>query len=379
MPVFRSDPAPRKSWRSMSASDIPGLLLINLGTTASPSPRDVRRYLREFLSDSRVIDGPAWKRRLIVELFILPFRPRRSGEAYAKIWTDRGSPLLYHSLDFAEALRRRLEGRFAVELAMRYGQPSIGDALERLRERGVARIVVFPLYPQYSSAATASTLEKVAAVVSGWANYPFLAAVPPFYGHPAFIDACADVAAPAIRRVDPERVFFSFHGLPERHMRASDATGSHCLCREDCCERIVAANRNCYRAQCYHTARLLGDRLAIPEERRVVCFQSRLGRTPWIRPYTDEVLVEQARNGCRRAVILSPAFVADCLETLEELGLRAVESWRENGGETLELVPSLNSSEAWVDAALSIVGDALADLQPRTWPAPVADGSSRAS
>jgi ferrochelatase len=363
----------------MSASDTPGLLLINLGTTSSPSPGDVRRYLREFLSDPRVIDGPAWKRKLIVELFILPTRPRSSGEAYAKIWTDRGSPLLFYSRDYAEAVQERLGDAAVVELAMRYGRPSIAEALGRLRDRGVGRIIVFPLYPQYSSAATASTLEEVASVVSGWANYPSLVTVPPFYDHPAFIDACARVAAPVIRRVDPERVFLSFHGLPERHMRASDATGAHCLCRDDCCERIVDANRHCYRAQCYATGRLLADRLEIPEERRVICFQSRLGRTPWIRPYTDEVLVEQARAGCRRAVILSPAFVADCLETLEELGIRAAESWRENGGEVLELVPSLNASEAWVAASLEIVRDTLADFGPLARAAPAPGGKPHPS
>ncbi|MGH9390089.1 MAG: ferrochelatase, partial [Vicinamibacteria bacterium] len=183
---------------------------------------------------------------------------------------------------------------------------------------------------------------------------PYLQNVPPFYDHPAFIDACADIARPVLEETKPEVVFFSFHGLPERHLRKSDDTGGHCLLHSGCCDRILEANRNCYRAQCVTTARLVADRLGIPLERRVICFQSRLGRTPWIRPYTDHVLAEYARKGVKRAVIFSPAFVADCLETIEELGIRGVEIWRRNGGEILRLIPGLNSGEAWADAVVTI-------------------------
>lgn len=338
----------------MSSTDKTGFLLINLGTPDSPGTSDVRRYLREFLSDPRVIDIPGWRRWLILNLFILPFRPRQSGEAYSQIWTDEGSPLLVHGREFARKVQRRLGTGIEVELAMRYGNPSIAGAIGRLRERGVGRIVVMPLYPQYSSATTGSTIEEVTAQASRGPNVPSLQFVPPFYDHPAFIDAFADIARPHIERVRPECVFFSFHGLPERQIRSADDRGAGCLDRPDCCERIGHANANCYRAQCYATARRLGDRLQLEQEQRLVCFQSRLGRTPWIRPYTDELVVETARAGRKRALILSPAFVADCLETLEELGLRAAASWREAGGETLELVPSLNQSDAWVEAALAI-------------------------
>jgi ferrochelatase len=338
----------------MTATGLSGLLLVNLGTPESPRPADVRRYLREFLSDPRVLDLPAWRRRLILELFILPFRPRRSGEAYAKIWTERGSPLLWHGRDLAGKVRERLGPGVAVEPAMRYGQPSIASALARLRDRGAERVVVFTLYPQYSSAATGSSLERVFACAAKLWNVPYVQVVPPFYGHPAFLGACAATARPHLERIDPELVFFSFHGLPERHVRKSDGTGRHCLRRDDCCAAIVGDNRHCYRAQCFATARLLGERLGVPESRRVVCFQSRLGRDPWIRPYTDEVLVEHARRGCRRAVILSPAFVTDCLETLEELGIRAVESWIRAGGERLQPVECLNSRDDWADALVSI-------------------------
>jgi ferrochelatase len=334
-----------------------GLLLVNLGTPAGPHARAVRPYLRQFLSDPRVLDVPAWKRRLVLELFILPFRPRRSAEAYAKIWTDRGSPLLSFGLELVERVRAIVPDHVEVELGMRYGRPSIPEALERLRARAVDRIVVFPLYPQYSSAANGSSLE----LVLGWAarrwNVPSLHVVPPFWSHAAFLDAWAELARPVVERARAEHVFFSFHGLPERQVRKSDDTGRHCLARPDCCDAIVEANRNCYRAQCHDTARLLAARLAIPAGRSTVCFQSRLGRDPWIRPYTDEVLVERARAGCRRAVIASPAFVADCLETLEELGIRGADSWRAAGGEELALVPCLNASEGWARALLAIARD----------------------
>jgi ferrochelatase len=331
-----------------------GLLLINLGTPASCATSDVRRYLRQFLSDPRVLDVPALERWLVLNLFILPRRPRQSAEAYAKIWTERGSPLLFHGEDLAEKVRQRLGPDVPVALAMRYGEPSIAAGLAALCDAGAGRIVVFPLYPQYSSAATGSSLQEVFERASALWNVPSVQCVPPFYEHPLFIDACAAVARPLLERERPETVFFSFHGLPERHVRKSDRTGGHCLAGPDCCARIGAANRDCYRAQCFATARALADRLDVPADRRIVCFQSRLGRDPWIRPYTDERLVAEARAGCRRAVILSPAFVADCLETLEELGLRAADAWRAAGGDSLTLVPSLNARDDWADAVVAI-------------------------
>ena len=346
----------------MSSSDRVGLLLINLGTPASPKPSDVRRYLREFLSDPRVLDMPAWRRKLLLELLILPFRPRRSGEAYEKIWTERGSPLLFHSRDLVAKVQQRLGSRVVVDLAMRYGEPSIAGALARFKREAVDRIVVFPLYPQYSSAATGSSIEKVFDCASRlWAT-PYLQVVPPFFDHPAFIDACARVARPVIDGGAAERVLFSFHGLPERHCTKTDDTGAHCLKRPDCCDRIVEANRNCYRAQCFATARSLADALGIPTEARIVCFQSRLGRTPWIRPYTDEVIVELARAGVREIAVASSAFVADCLETLEELGIRGAESFRAAGGGMLRLIPAVNSDDAWADAVVTLVRESSAWL-----------------
>ena len=341
----------------MTSKTKTGLLLINLGTPDSPRTSDVRRYLREFLMDPRVIDIPAWRRWWVVNLLILPFRPRRSGEAYAKIWTEAGSPLLLHSRELTCQVQARLGAEIEVELGMRYGRPAIRDALRNLRRRGVDRLIVLPLYPQYSSAATGSCLQEVFTEAAQLWNVPSLQVIPPFYDHEAFIEACAKVARPHFERAEPERVFFSFHGLPERQVLKSDNSGAHCLRHEDCCERIDATNPNCYRAQCLATAGRLADALGVEEQRRVVCFQSRLGRTPWLRPYTDEVLAEEARRGCKRAIVLSPGFIADCLETLEELDIRGVETWKRHGGESLERVPCVNADETWVEALLQIIGE----------------------
>jgi ferrochelatase len=349
-----------------------GLLLINVGTPDTARTADVRRYLRQFLSDPRVLDLPAWRRALVLNLIILPIRPRRSALAYAKIWTAEGSPLRVHGLALRDKLRQRLPG-VEVELGLRYGRPSIAQALARLQEAGASRIVVFPLYPQYSSAATGSALACVFAQAARLVNVPSLHVVPPFHDHPAFLEATAALARPYLERVRPERVLFSFHGLPERQVRRSDPTGSHCLTHDDCCRAMVEANRYCYRAQCFATARALTARLGVGTSQNVVCFQSRLGRTPWIRPYTDEVILRLAREGVRRAVILSPAFVADCLETLEELGLRAAADFRAAGGELLQLVPALNADDRWADALVRIARDGSSWLAPSTaWPSEVA-------
>jgi ferrochelatase len=339
-----------------------GILLVNLGTPDAPLPADVRRYLREFLSDPRVIDVPAVGRWLLLNLFILPFRPRKSAEAYAKVWTEAGSPLLVHSLALRDRLRERLPG-VPIELGMRYGRPSLGEALERLRAATVERIVVAPLYPQYASSATGSSLEAVYREAARRWNVPSFAVVPPFYDDAAFLEAGVAVARPHLDAFRPDHVLFSFHGLPERQIRRSDETGTHCLASEACCAAVGPANRHCYRAQCFATARGLAAGLGLKADAWSVSFQSRLGRTPWIRPYTDVVLPELAQRGVRRVAVLCPAFVADCLETLEEIGLRARAQFREAGGEDLLLVPSLNAEPAWVEALLRLIVAAAGPLR----------------
>ncbi len=342
------------------ATDRWGLLVINLGTPDAPRVPEVRRYLREFLSDPRVLDIGAVKRALILNLFILPFRPRASAEAYSKVWTERGSPLLFHGLDLCAKLRERLGPDIPVELGMRYQNPSIGSALARLREAGIDRIAVFPLFPHNSSSAWGSAVEHLWNQARAAWDVPALSVVPPYYDHPAFIRAFAAIARPVIEEARPDRILLSYHGLPERHCTKSDATGGrHCLQRADCCEALVQANRNCYRAQCFATSRALAAALELADDAWEVAFQSRLGRDPWIRPYTDERITAMPREGVKKVAVLSPAFTADCLETLEELEMRAREDFLAAGGEELRLVPSLNSSEVWVESVLEILRDAL--------------------
>jgi len=337
-----------------------GLLLVNLGTPDAPTPAAVRTYLREFLSDPRVLDLPPLRRFLLLELLILPRRPRVAAAAYRKIWRDAGSPLLVYGRALARKVQDLVGSRVVVELAMRYGNPSIAAALDAFERAGVARLVVLPLFPQYSAASTGSAIARVLSLAAGRWNTPYVDVVSPFYAHPAYLEARAATVAPHLAAL-PERVFFSFHGLPERQIRKSDTHGGRCLATGDCCVR-PDVSPYCYRAQCFASARLLRERLGIPEERVTVCFQSRLGRTPWLRPYTDEVLVAEARRGVRNAAILSPGFVADCLETLEELGMRGVETWRDNGGETLTVVPALNDNELFAQALVRIASDGSASF-----------------
>lgn len=335
-----------------------GVLLVNLGTPDAPRPAEVRRYLREFLSDPRVIDINPVARWLLLELIILPVRPGRSAEAYTKVWGEAGSPLLTNS----QALRDKVAERLAelpVVLAMRYGNPSIGAGLDQLHAAGCDHVVVVPLFPQYASSSTGSAVEAVYREAGRRWNTPFVTVVPPFFDDLRFVEAFAQVGQPVLEELRPDHVLMSFHGLPERHMRKSDPTGRHCLEAQDCCRKLVDQNRNCYRAQCFATAQALAGRLGLPEEMWSVAFQSRLGRTPWIRPYTDERLVELAKSGVRRLAVFCPAFVADCLETLEEIGMRADEAFRAAGGEALRLVPSLNAHPAWVDAVVGLVHDVL--------------------
>ena len=332
-----------------------GTLLLNLGTPEAPTSPAVRTYLREFLSDPRVIDIHPVARKLLLELVILPIRPGKSAAAYAKVWSAEGSPLLGFSRALEGKVREALGPGHAVALGMRYGRPSIPEALGRLRAAGASRLVVAPLYPQYSSAATGSSLEAVFAELSRQHVVPPVSVLPPFYDDPGFIGAFAAVGAPVLARDRPDHVLFSFHGLPERHVKASDHSGTHCLQQAGCCDAIGPANRDCYRAHCFATARALAARLALAPGSWSVCFQSRLGRTPWIKPYTDLRLDELAREGKKRLVVFCPAFVADCLETLEEIGLRAREQFLAAGGQSLSLVPSLNASDAWVAALVALL------------------------
>jgi ferrochelatase len=339
-----------------------GVLLLNVGTPDAPRARDVRRYLRAFLGDPRVLDLSAAGRFLLLNAVILPFRPRRSAEAYRKVWGPEGSPLLVHGQAFAQALSTTLGPEHEVLLAMRYGRPGIAEALRRAREADCDRLVLFPLFPQYAAATRGTAVAEVfAQLAAGW-DVPPIAVVPPFFDDRGTIEAMAAVGRPVLEALRPNHVLFSFHGLPERQIVRSDSTGSHCLRAAECCDRAVPANRLCYRAQAVGTARALAATLALPEGSWSLAFQSRLGRTPWIRPYTDLRVRELAQAGVKRLAVFSPAFVADCLETLEEIGIRAREDFLSAGGEELRLVPSLNAHPAWVAAAARLVRSASAAL-----------------
>lgn len=332
-----------------------GALLVNLGTPDAPRTPEVRRYLREFLSDPRVLDMSALGRAVLLNLIILPFRPAKSAELYRKIWTDDGSPLLVYGRELTRGVQARLGPDTPVELAMRYGAPSIAEGLTKLRAQAVDRIVVLPLYPQYASATGGSTLEKVFAEVGKLWNVPDVVTVPPFFDHPGFVRAFGAVGRPALHEFHPDLVLMSFHGLPESQVRRGDESGTHCLRGDGCCDMLSTVNRHCYRAQCFATARLLAEELQLSPDGYQVTFQSRLGRVPWIKPYTDVALRELPKRGVKRLAVLSPAFVADCLETLEEIGLRGKDTFLAAGGEAFHLVPSLNAHPMWVEAVAEMV------------------------
>jgi ferrochelatase len=261
--------------------------------------------------------------------------------------------LRFHSQDLTAKVQAALPG-VSVKLSMRYGNPSTRAALEEMLREGVERVVVFPLYPQYAASSGGTAVDEVLDVVRRQWNVMPVHVVEPFYDHPAFIAAFTSVLQDTLSGFDADHVLMSFHGVPERHVTRGDVGGKHCLSSETCCASVTQANRFCYRAQCFATARALAGATGLKEGGWSVSFQSRLGRIPWIRPYTDEVLVDLARRGVKKLAVVCPAFVADCLETLEEIGMRAREDFRAAGGDDLRLVPSLNASDAWARAVVSM-------------------------
>lgn len=331
-----------------------GVLLLQLGTPDSPAVGDVRRYLRQFLSDPRVIDLPGPLRRLLLEAVILPFRPRRSAHAYRQIWTDAGSPLTIHTHALAAAVADRLGDGYRVEVGMRYRQPSIADAAQRLVEAGCRRLIVLPLFPQYASSAGGSALAEALRVSAGMWNVPDVTAVADFHDDPGYLRAVADIARPLLADFTPDHVLFSYHGIPEHHVRKADTGGDWCLTVEDCCATITASNRSCYRAQAFATTRGLVAELGLTTPHST-SFQSRLAGKPWIGPFTDHEFGRLATAGVRRLAVLTPSFTADCLETLEEIGIRGRRQWSDAGGEDLLLVPCLNDDSRWADAVADLV------------------------
>ncbi len=325
-----------------------GILLVNLGTPESPSVTSVRHYLREFLWDPRVIDLPAVARWLLLNLFILPFRPTSSAKAYKSIWQENGSPLLLNSQALATALEAQLGQEHVVALGMRYGNPSIESAAELLSDAKCDKIIILPLFPQYSSAATGSAIEKSLEIIAKKCTIPNIVVKSDFYHLPGFIQSQATLIQNTVKNWQPDCYIFSYHGLPERQIANSKACNPSFCQDQTPCPEINLNNRYCYRAQCYETSRKFAQQLNLTTEQYKTTFQSRLGRLPWIRPYTDIALAELAQAGMKNIIITCPSFVCDCLETLEEMGIRGKEQWQSLGGENFELVPCVNDHPLWI-------------------------------
>jgi len=321
-----------------------GILLVNLGTPNSPSVPDVRRYLHEFLMDPYVIDAPWLVRKLIVSLFILPFRPKASAHAYASIWAkDTGSPLLHESQLLQQGVAN--QAKLPCALAMRYGTPSIEQGLAQLQDQGVQEVLLVALYPHHADSTRTTTIERTVQLLPKGMT---LTTLPPFYSDPDYISALAASLTPHL--AEPyDHLLLSYHGLPERHLTVADPTGNHCLASDSCCDDASPAHATCYRHQILQTSKHLQQALQLPQEKLSISFQSRLGRLPWLTPYTDLRLAELAANGVERLVVACPAFLADNLETLEEMGIQGRKIFADAGGKTLTLVPCLNASEQWVE------------------------------
>ncbi len=330
-----------------------GVLLVNLGTPLSPKPRDVSRYLIEFLMDDRVIDFPWWKRQLLVKGIIIPMRYRQSAQAYKKIWTEEGSPLLLYGEKVKKKLQAFLGDSFFVELGMRYQFPSIEEALQKLLSKRLDELVLIPLFPQYASATTGSIFKKVTELLSREQTIPHFKAIGSYPTHSKMIDAFCAVAQPYLINAY-DHFLFSFHGLPQRHVKKADQIDV-CLKKENCCRSCIPENRHCYSAQCYATAQAIANQLALPSHRYSISFQSRLGKDPWLQPYSSSTLQALAKAGNKKILVFSPAFVCDCLETLYEIEEEYGLEFKQAGGTTLDLVPGLNDHPLWIEALASLL------------------------
>ena len=325
-----------------------GYLLINLGTPDSPKVKDVRNYLGEFLMDPHVLDVPWALRALIVNAFILPFRPKDSAEAYGKIWTSEGSPLLVKSQALADKLHERLGA--PVALSMRYGKPAIADGLQVLHDSGVTQVCIVPLYPHH---ADSTITTSVNAAMEQMPAHIQAGVITPFYQAPEHTKAWGE----NIRKHLPKQwdhLLLSYHGLPERHLTKADPTNQHCLKQQDCCSVNSVAHKTCYRHQVMVTSQEIARYLDIEEDRHSVSFQSRLGRIPWLTPYTDQVLEQMPSRGIKHVAVACPAFVVDNLETLEEMGMQGEETFLQAGGESFTLIPCVNDDDLWVEGLTSL-------------------------
>lgn len=324
-----------------------GILLVNLGSPDSTDVNDLRKYLREFLMDGRVLDAPWPIRFCVVHFSILPKRPQESAHAYQKIWTPQGSPLVVISRNVQEALRARIDA--PVELAMRYQNPSIESAIKKLAASRVDDLFLIPLFPHYAMSSYESAVERVKKVARQIGPQMKVTVQPPYFDAPDYIEALVASAQPSLDG-GYDHLLFSFHGIPERHLRKSDPTHHHCLASQNCCEIPNIAHATCYRAQCFKTVAAFVAKAGVPKEKYSVSFQSRLGNDPWLKPYTDFELVEFPKRGVEKLLVICPAFVSDCLETLEEIGMRGRETFMSAGGKEFAQIPCMNEHPLWINA-----------------------------
>lgn len=331
------------------------ILLMNLGSPDSTEVKDVRKYLKQFLMDERVIDVPFLLRYFLINAVIVPFRAPKSAEAYKTIWTKEGSPLVVLTRQLQAALQAHID--LPVEIAMRYGNPTPEFAFKKLltENPGIDEVLAIPLYPHYAMSSFETAVESVKEIHEK-NKYKFkLKFLKPFYNEPSYIHALAENIRPYLQQ-EHDHILFSYHGVPGRHIRKSDVTGHHCLQVENCCDVASPAHAHCYRHQVFATTRLVMEDLNIPKEKYSISFQSRLGKG-WLEPFTDIRLEEMPREGIKKLLILCPAFVSDCLETLEEIDERGKESFMKAGGETYTMIPCLNTNPLWVDALAGYVND----------------------
>lgn len=323
-----------------------GILIVNLGSPDSPSVADVRRYLNQFLMDPRVIDSPWLVRRFVVSAFILPTRPKKVAAAYQSVWTPEGSPLVAISRKVEKLLKAKADA--PVALGMTYGNPSIEAALRELLDAKVDEVFLIPMFPHYAMATFEAVVVGVEDTLKGLSSSVRLVTKAPFYSEPEYIDALVTGAKPYLDK-GYDHLLFSYHGLPERHLRKSDPTKSHCLMSDTCCQTPSEAHKTCYRHQVLVTTGEFVKRAGIPREKYSVSYQSRLGRDPWLQPYTDDTLKQLAESGVKRLLVMCPSFVADCLETLEEIGDEGKEEFLKHGGKEFEMIPCLNDHPQWID------------------------------
>ncbi|MCO5724299.1 ferrochelatase [Robiginitalea marina] len=323
-----------------------GVLLVNLGSPDSPTPKDVKPYLDEFLMDERVIDAPKWLRNILVRGIILQTRPKRSAKAYQKIWWEEGSPLIVISNRFLEKVREQT--RLPVALGMRYGSGSIEEGLNELNEKGVDEVLLVPLYPHYAMSSYETVVVKALEVQAAKFPHMHVTTMPAFYSNKDYIRVLAGAIAEGLKGFDYDHVLFSYHGIPERHIRKSDPTRFHCKIDGQCCQTNSVAHYTCYRHQCYDTTELVKQALDLPEDKVSSSFQSRLAGDPWLKPYTDYEFERLAKEGKARLAVITPAFVSDCLETLEEIAMEGEEEFLEAGGKEYRHIPCLNDRGEWV-------------------------------